>query len=57
MSVKHTCVESYLNAIELEYNTIDNIMLQEVRINISVRYHEGNNKAGFVYLMHPLDEL
>ena len=57
MSAKHKCVENYLNAIELEYKTIDNITLQEVRMNISVRYHEGTDKSGFVFPMHPLDEM
>ena len=28
MSGKHKCVENYLNAIELEYKSIDNIVLQ-----------------------------
>ena len=27
---KHKCVENYLNAIELEYKTVDNITLQEI---------------------------
>ena len=25
-------------------------------MNLSVRYHKGNDKAGFSYPMHPLDE-
>ena len=57
MSGKHKCVENYLNAIELEYKTIDNVALQEIRMNISVRYHEGEDKSGFEYPMHPLDEV
>ena len=44
MLSKYKCVENYLNTIELEYKTIDNITLQEVRMNLSVRYHEGNDK-------------
>ena len=47
----------YLNAIDLEYSIIDNISLQEVRMNISVRYHEGKDKRGEPYPMHPLDEV
>jgi len=54
ISGKHKCVENYLNAIDLEYSIIDNIGLQEVRMNISVRYHEGKDKRGKLYPMHPL---
>ena len=57
LSGKHKCVENYLNAIELEYRNIDNISLQEVRMNISVRYHEGNDAKGNAYPLHPLDEV
>ena len=57
MSGKHKCVENYLNAIDLEYGVIDNISLQEVRMNTSVRYHEGKDKRGELYPMHPLDEV
>ena len=57
MSGKHKCVENYLNEIELEYKTIDSITLQEVRMNISVHYYEGTDKSGFVFPMHPLDEI
>ena len=57
MSGKHKCVENYLNAIELEYKTINNTALQEIRMNISVRYHEGKDKAGNPFPLHPLDEV
>ena len=57
MSGKHKCVENYLNAIELEYKKIDNVALQEIRMNLSMRYHEGNDEYGFTYPMHPLDEV
>ena len=57
LSGKHKCVENYLNAIQLEYKTIDNVALQEIRMNISVRYHEGNDKTGGASPMHPLDEV
>ena len=57
LSGKHKCVENYLNAIELEYQNIDNISLQEVRMNISVRYHEGNDVKGNAFPLHPLDEV
>ena len=52
----HKCVENYLNDIELEYKTIDNILLQDVCMNISVRYHEGSDTKGNAYPMYPLDE-
>lgn len=57
MSGKHECVENYLNAIELEYSTIDNISYQEIRMNISVRYHDGKDKRGENCHMHHLDEV
>ena len=57
MSGKHKCVENYLNAIELEYKAIDNIALQEVRMNISVRYHANKDKNGHIFPLHPLDEV
>ena len=40
---KHKCVENYLNAIDLEYKTVDNVTLQEIRMNVSCRYHEGKD--------------
>ena len=51
---KRKYVTHYLNTNELEYNIIDNI---EVRMNIDVRYHEGKDKCGEPYPMHPLDEV
>ena len=57
MSGKHKCVENYLNAIELEYKAIDNIALQEIRMNISVRYHANKDKSGYLFPLHPLDEV
>ena len=57
MSGKHKCVENYLNAIELEYKAIDNIALQEIRMNISVHYHANKDKSGYMFPLHPLDEV
>ena len=57
MSGKHKCVENYLNAIELEYKSIDNIALQEIRMNISVRYNADKDKTGHIFPLHPLDEV
>ena len=57
LSSKYKCVESYLNAIELEYQNIDNKSLQEARMNISVRYHEGFDVNGNMSHLHPLDEV
>ena len=54
---KHKCVENYLNAIDLEYKKIDNVTLQEIRMNISCRYHTGCDKRGYIFPMHPLDEV
>ena len=54
---KHKCVENYLNAIDLEYKQIDNITLQEIRMNISCRYHTGCDKREYSFPMHPLDEV
>ena len=54
---KYKCVENYLNAIDLEYKTVDNITLQEIRMNVSCRYHEGNDRYGNRYPLHPLDEV
>ena len=54
MSGMHKCVENYLNVIDLEYSIIDNIGLQEVQMNISVRYHEEKDKRGEIYHIHPL---
>ena len=56
MSWKHKYVENCLNAIELEYTAIDNIILQEVRMNISVRYHADKDKKGHIFPLHLLDE-
>lgn len=47
MSGKHTFIENYLNAIDLEYKAIDNIALQEIRMNISVCYHAYKDKSGY----------
>jgi len=44
-----------LNAIKLEYKNIDNISLQNVRINISGRYHEVNDIYGNLFPPHPLN--
>ena len=57
ISGKHKCVKNYLNAIKLEYKTINNTALQDICTNISVRYHEGNDKAGYAFPLHPLDEV
>ena len=57
MSGKHKCAENYLNAIELEYKIIDTTALQEICMNIIVRYHEGNDKAGYAFPLHPPDEV
>ena len=54
---KHKCVENYLNSIDLEYKKVDNITLQEIRMNISCRYHIGCDKRGMPFPMHPLDEV
>lgn len=53
---KHAYVGKYFNANELEHITIGNIVLQQIRMNLSVRYQEGNNKAGFVHTIRPLNE-
>ena len=54
---KYKHVENYLNAIELEYTTIDNISLQEVRMNKSMWYHEGSDTEGNTYPLYPLDKV
>ena len=54
---KHKCVENCLDAIDLEYKNIDNITLQEIRMNISCRYHEGLDRNGNAFPLHPLDEV
>lgn len=54
---KYKCVENYLNTIELEYKTYDNIPLQEIRMNISVRYHADKDKTGHIFPLYPLDEV
>ena len=43
---KHKRGENYLNAIKLEYENIDNISLQNVRIHLSGRCHEGKDTHG-----------
>ena len=57
MSGKHKCVEYYLNTIELEYSNIENVTLQEVMLNTSVRYYEDKNNRGLFYLLYHLDEV
>ena len=48
LSGKHKCVENYLTAMETEYKRISNITLQEIRYNISIRYHKGRDTCGNV---------
>ena len=57
MSGKQKCAENYLNSIELEYKAIDSITLQEVRMNINIRYHANKDKLGHILSFHPLDEV
>ena len=54
---KHTCVENYLTGIETEYGRVSNTSLQEIRMNISCRYHEGKDRMGNEFPQHPLDEV
>ena len=57
MPGKYKCVDNYLNAIELEYKTTDNISSQEERMNISVRYHEAIDKEWNSFPLHLLDKI
>lgn len=50
LSGKHTCVDTYLHAIELEFKNIDNISLQEV-------YHKGKDTCDNSSPLHPLDKV
>ena len=54
---KHKCVENYLDAIDLEYKNIDNITLQEIKMNISCRYHEGVDRNGNTLTLQPIDKV
>ena len=54
---KHKCVENYLDVIDLKYINVHNKSLQEIRMNISCRYHEGYNRKVHVYPLHPLNEV
>ena len=54
---KHKCVENYFSAIDLEYKSVDNIKLQDIRMNISCRYHKSKDRYGDPYPLHPLDEV
>ena len=44
LSGKHKCVVNYLTGVETEYGRVSNTTLQEIRMNISCRYHAGNDK-------------
>ena len=57
LSGKHKCVENYLTGVETEYGRVSNITLQEIRMNISCRYHKGKDKRGNEFKQHPLDEV
>ena len=57
LSGKHKCVENYLTGMETEYKKISNTTLQEIRMNISCRYHAGCDSRGNLYPQHPLDEV
>lgn len=57
LSGKHKCVENYLTAMETEYKKISNTTLQEIRMNISCRYHAGCDSKGIPFPQHPLDEV
>ena len=57
LSGKHKCVENYLAGIETEYGKVSNTSLQEIRMNISCRYHEGKDRMSNEFPQHPLDEV
>ena len=40
-----------------EYKVVDNIALQEIRMNISVWYHADKDKIGNIFPLHPSDEV
>ena len=54
---KHKCVKNYLNAVDLEYNNIDIISLQEVRTNICCQYYKSTDSNSNMYSLHPLDKV
>ena len=54
---EHTCVENYINSIDLEYKPIYNIALHDICMSISCYYHEGIDNNSNIYLIHPLDEV
>ena len=57
LSGKHKCVENYLTSMETEVKKVTNKTLQEIRMNISCRYHAGCDSRGHPYPQHPLDEV
>ena len=57
LSGKHKCVENYLTGMETEYQEISNTTLQEIRMNISCRYHAGCDSKENQFPQHPLDEV
>lgn len=54
---KHHCVNTYLNAIDLDFKIVDNKIFQEIQMNMSCRYHDGKESYGDKYPMHPLDDV
>ena len=54
---KYKCVENYVVAIDLKYTNIDNITLQDIRMNISCKYHEVVDRNDNAFPLHPLDEV
>ena len=57
LSGEHKCVENYLTVMEAEYKRIVNSTLQEIRMNISCKYHEGKDNRSKAYPLHTLDEV
>ena len=57
LSGKHKCVENYLTCVKTEYGKINNTTLQEIRMNISCRYHAGKDGMGREYPQYPLDDV
>ena len=48
---KQKYVENYLTSIENKYTGVDSTTLQEIRMNISCRYHTGCDSAGNKYFI------
>ena len=45
-----------MNAMDKEYGDINYFMLQEIRVNSSIQYHNGSDNRGYSYVLRVMDK-